>query len=158
MKPFRVAFLCAVAFVLVAGAAHAQPYDFYDPIGNDDLADCSFLAGWAKDGDTTLPIQVHIYKGGPSWGGGTYVTAVVANKYRSDLPFTDKNHGYRIPTPSAFFTGCPETVYVHGIDVYTNGNIVPGGTNPLLGNTGKTVLCGTQDPSCFPDRDPPFQQ
>lgn len=158
MKSLRTVLLVGFALILATAAANAQPYDFYDPVGTDDRADCSYLAGWAKDGDTTLPIQVHVYKGGPSWGGGTYVTAVVANLYRSGLPFTDKNHGYRIPTPSAFFTGCPETVYVHAIDVFTDGTIVPGGTNPLLSNTGKTITCGTPDPSCFPDRDPPFQQ
>jgi hypothetical protein len=156
MTSLRTYLLFGVAVALLLGAAPAQAGDFYDPVGTDDRADCTRLAGWAKDGDTTLPIQVHIYKGGPH-PYGTFVTAVVANLYRSDLPFADKNHGYSIPTPSAFFTGCPETVYVHAIDVDTNGNNVPGGTNTLLSNTGRTIRCGTPDPSCLPDRDPPQQ-
>ena len=122
--------------------------DYFDPVGTHDRADCSKLAGWAKDGDTTLPIQVHFYKGAP-FPFGTYVTAVVANLYRGDLPFADKNHGFNINTPAAYKTGCPEKVYIHGIDVDTNGNIVPGGNNKLLNSTGKTVVCGQPDPSCF---------
>jgi len=149
MRTSRTLLLVAFALTLALGSVVAQAADFYDPVGTDDWADCSKLAGWAKDGDTTLPIQVHIYKDGP-FPYGTYVTAVVANLYRSDLPFADKNHGYSINTPSAFFTGCPVQVYVHGIDVDTNGNIVSGGTNSLLANTGRTIRCGTPQPGCGP--------
>jgi hypothetical protein len=153
----RTYLFLGVVLALVLGAAPVHAQDYFDPVGTDDRADCTLLAGWAKDGDTTLPIQVHIYKGGP-FPSGTFVTAVVANLYRSDLPFADKNHGYSISTPSAFFTGCPETVYVHAIDVDVNGNPVSGGNNVLLANTGKTIRCGTPDPSCLPDRDPPPPQ
>lgn len=141
--------LIAVALLVYAVAAPAHAADFFDPVGTHDRADCSILAGWAKDGDTTLPIQVHVYRGAP-FPSGTFVTAVVANLFRGDLPFADKNHGFRISTPSAFFTGCPEKVYIHAIDVDTNGNPVPGGNNKLLNLTGKTILCGPIDPDCFP--------
>jgi len=158
MKTLRTSVILGFALLLLVGAGSAQAAsDYFDPVGTDDRADCTLLAGWAKDGDTTLPIQVHVYKGGP-YPYGTYVTAVVANKYRGDLPFADKNHGYSIATPAAFFTGCPETVYVHAIDVDTNGNIVPGGNNPLLNLTGRTIRCGTPDPSCFPKPDPDIQK
>jgi hypothetical protein len=157
MTSLRTYLFLGVVLALVFGTTRAQAQDYFDPVGSDGRADCTRLAGWAKDGDTTLPIQVHVYKGGP-FPYGIYVTAVVADLYRSDLPFADKNHGYSIPTPSAFFTGCPETVYVHAIDVDVNGNIVPGGNNILLNNTGKTVSCGTPDPSCFSNPGPPSQQ
>ena len=148
-------FLAALLVSFVAQTAFAA--NFYTPVGTHDRADCSILAGWAKDGDTTLPIQVHFYKGAP-YPHGTYVTAVVANKFRGDLPFSDKNHGFSISTPAAYKTGCPEKVYIHAINVDTNGNIVPGATNPLLSQTGKTVLCGPINPACFPGPDdPPFQ-
>ena len=119
--------------------------DYFDPVGTHDVASCSKLAGWAKDGDTTSAIQVHVYKGAP-FPFGQIVTHVVANKYRGDLPFTDKNHGFDIPTPAAFKTGCPEKVYIHAIDVDTNGAPVPGGNNRLLNLTGKTVRCGPFPP------------
>jgi hypothetical protein len=145
----RGTWLLAVALLVLAVAAPAYAAaDYFDPVGTHDRADCSILAGWAKDGDTTLPIQVHVYKGGP-YPYGTFVTAVVANRYRGDLPFADKNHGFSIATPSAFFTGCREKVYIHAIDVDTNGNPVPGGNNVLLNLTGKTIRCGPFNPECF---------
>jgi len=153
MKTFRTLLLLGVVLAATAQVANAQAYDFFDPVGTDDRADCTRLGGWTKDGDTTLPIQVAIYKGAP-YPSGTLVTYALADKYRGDLPFADKNHGYSIPTPSAFFTGCPERVYVYGLDVYTDGTRVPGGHNTLLNLTGKTIRCGTPDPSCFPKPDP----
>ncbi len=149
MNTFRTSLLLGFALVLLLGAVNVQAADFFDPVGTDDRADCTRLAGWTKDGDTTLPIQVAIYKGAP-YPNGTFVTYALADKYRSGLPFADKNHGYSIPTPAAFFTGCPEKVYVYGLDVDTNGNRVPGGHNVLLNLTGKTIRCGTIDPSCSP--------
>jgi hypothetical protein len=144
-----MAFVAAVALVLTLGTTQAfAAANYYTPVGTQDRADCSRVAGWAKDGDTTLPIQVHIYKGA-AYPYGQYVTAVVANKYRSDLPFADKYHGFDMATPSAFKTGCPEKIYIHAINVDTNGNIVYGATNPLLSGTGTTIYCGPPDPSCF---------
>ena len=143
--------LGAVALLLCAVATPLHAADFFDPVGTHDLASCSTLAGWAKDGDTTLPIQVHVYKDAP-FPSGTFVTAVVANLFRSDLPFADKNHGFSIATPSAFFTGCPVRVYIHAIDVDTNGNPVPGGNNVLLNLTGKSIRCGPINPECFPKK------
>jgi hypothetical protein len=139
----------AVALIPAAIATNAFGANFFSPVGTHDVANCSTLAGWAKDGDTTLPTQVHIYRGAP-FPFGSIVTHVVADLFRPDLPFADKNHGFSIPTPQAFFTGCPEKVFIHAIDIDTNGNIVPGGNNILLNNTGKTILCGPIDPSCFP--------
>ncbi len=119
--------------------------DYFDPVGNHDVANCSKLAGWAKDGDTTAATQVHIYKGAP-FPYGQIVTHVWANKYRGDLPFADKNHGFDISTPAAFKTGCPEKVYIHALDLDAAGNFVPGGNNKLLNSTGKTVTCGPPPP------------
>ncbi len=124
--------------------------DYFDPVGNHDVASCSKLAGWAKDGDSTAATQVHIYKGAP-FPYGQIVTHVWANKFRGDLPWTDKNHGFDISTPAAFKTGCPERVYIHALDLDASGNFVPGGNNKLLNSTGKTVTCGTPPPyGCGP--------
>ncbi|MEM7157902.1 MAG: hypothetical protein AAF799_33990 [Myxococcota bacterium] len=119
--------------------------DYFDPVGNHDVATCSTLAGWAKDGDTTAATQVHIYKGAP-YPAGQIVTHVWADRFRGDLPFADKNHGFHIATPNAFKTGCPERVYIHAIDLDASGNFVPGGNNRLLNSTGRTVVCGPPPP------------
>ena len=139
--------------IFLSSAAPVQAADFFDPVGTHDLATCSTLAGWAKDGDTTLPIQVHFYRGAP-FPYGSYVTAVVANLFRSDLPFADKNHGFSIATPAAYKTGCPESVWIHAIDTDTNGNPVIGGNNLLLNLTGKTIRCGF-NPNCLEKPIPP---
>lgn len=120
-------------------------YDFFDPVGTHDVANCSVLAGWAKDGDTTAATQVHVYKGAPA-PHGQIVTHAWADLFRPGLPFADKHHGFNIPTPNAFKTGCPEKVYIHAIDLDTSGNFVPGGNNRLLNLTGKTVVCGPPPP------------
>lgn len=119
--------------------------DYYDPVGTHDVANCSTIAGWAKDGDSTDPTQVHIYKGAP-FPSGQIVTHVWADDFRGDLPGPNKNHGFSISTPAAFKTGCPEKVYIHAIDLDANGNFVPGGNNLLISQTGKTVTCGPPPP------------
>jgi hypothetical protein len=109
------------------------------PIGTLDLANCSQIAGWARDADTSVPLQVHLYKNGPFGQGGTFVGSYLANLLRSDLPFRDQKHGFVIPTPAAFKTGQAVTVYAYGINVNWNGD--PAGSNPLLNLSGKTMTC-----------------
>lgn len=152
---FAVLGLSFLVALSVTATSHAA--DFYDPVGTDDRADCSRLAGWAKDGDTTAPILVAIYKDAP-YPSGSFVGYVTADKYRADLPFTDKNHGYDMPTPSAFFTGCPTRAYLYAIDSDENGNpVFPASNrnNKLLNNTGKLMTCGTPNPACAPQPDKP---
>ncbi len=137
-KKWRIA-VGFVAFALVATAAYAA-YNFYDPVGTHDLASCSTIAGWARDADTTEPILVAIYKGAP-YPSGTFIQHVWADKYRSDLPFADKYHGFSISTPAAFKTGYWERVYIHAINADTDGNPLWYANNPLLNLTGKYVYC-----------------
>lgn len=129
--------------------------DYFDPVGNHEVANCSTISGWAKDGDSADATQVHIYKGAP-YPYGQIVTHVWADDYRGDLPWVDKNHGFSISTPNAFKTGCPETVYIHALDLDASGNFVPGGNNLLLSNTGKSVTCGPPPPGgCYDGPDLP---
>lgn len=144
----RIVFALSLVLAVLLLAGEALAADNYNPQGTDDRADCSRLAGWARDRDTIFPIQVHIYKGAP-YPEGTYVTALYAGLFRSDLPFPDKHHGYSIATPSAFKTGCPEKVYVYGIDTDSEGENVPNGANKLLNGTGSTIQCGTPPPACL---------
>lgn len=115
--------------------------NYFVPVGTDDLANCNTLEGWVKDGDTTAPTYVTVYRGAP-FPYGQWVATAQANLYRSDLPFADKSHGYVINTPAALKTGYAEDVYVHGINIDVAGNWVNGATNPLLDDTGRTICCG----------------
>lgn len=109
------------------------------PTGTLDQANCSTIAGWARDADTSVPLQIHLYKNGPFGQGGTFVGSYTANLLRTDLPFRDQKHGFSIPTPAAFKTGQPVTVYAYALNVDWNGN--PNGTNPQLNLSPKTVNC-----------------
>ncbi|MCB1036825.1 MAG: hypothetical protein KDD47_23570, partial [Acidobacteria bacterium] len=109
------------------------------PTGTLDLATCSTIAGWARDADTSVPLKVHLYKNGLYGQGGTFVGAYDANQLRVDLPFRDQKHGFSIPTPAAFKTGAPVTVYAYAINVNWNGDAT--GTNPVLNLSPKTVTC-----------------
>lgn len=101
------------------------------PVGYLDVADCTHIAGWARDPDTTNAINVHFYRDGPS-GTGTYMGSITADKYRGDLPFSDKNHGYDITTPDNLKDGKIHAIYAYAIDS-------SGGTNPLLGSS--SIVC-----------------
>jgi len=108
------------------------------PEGWLDSATCDEINGWARDPDTTSPIRVHVYADGPA-GQGTIIANELADLYRSDLPFADKNHGYSIPTPSNIKDGQSHTIYVYAID---SG----GGDNPLLNNSPQSISCSPPPP------------
>jgi len=114
-------------------------HNTYLPTGTLDVANCTRIAGWARDQDTSYPIKVHLYKDAPYGQGGTFVTSFTASNYRGDLPFLDKYHGFSVTTPAAFKTGQPVKVYAYGININANG--VANGSNPLLNGVPKTVTC-----------------
>lgn len=115
--------------------------NYFVPVGTDDAASCNTLAGWVRDGDTTAPTYVTVYRGAP-YPDGQWVATALANVHRSDLPFADKSHGYVINTPAALKTGYLEEVYVHGINIDVAGNWDAGAVSPLLNDTGRTICCG----------------
>lgn len=104
------------------------------PVGYFEGASCSALSGWAKDPDTTDPISVHFYADGPA-GTGIFVGTALADVYRDDLPYDDKNHGFSFTFPDSLNDGLEHQVYAYALD---SG----GGDNPLLTNSPKTVQCG----------------
>jgi len=105
------------------------------PEGYLDHADCNTIGGWARDPDTTNTIRVDLYIDGEA-GSGTFLGGTYANIYRSDLPFSDKNHGFNITTPSSLKDGKTHTIYAYAIDS-------EGGTNPLLSDSPKTITCSS---------------
>jgi len=104
------------------------------PVGSFDSATCDSLSGWTKDPDTASPISVHFYKDGPA-GTGTYLGSTLADIYRGDLSYVDKNHGFSFAMPDSLNDGTAHQIYAYGIDSTD-------GTNPLLTNSPKTVQCG----------------
>ncbi len=118
--------------------------NFFEPVGTLDRADCSKIAGWVKDGDTTLPTWASIRTA--PWPFGSQVATPLANLYRPGLPFADKNHGFDINTPAWLKDGQTHTIYVHGINVDANGNWDVNANSPLLNLSGRSFCCGT---GCF---------
>lgn len=101
------------------------------PVGNFDSVNNSScqIAGWAKDPDTTSPIWVQIFKNGP-FSSGTFITSVIANMPRTDLPYPDQNHGfvYQFSSGSGLYDGLPHQIYLYGIDATgdSNAGLKPG--------------------------------
>ncbi len=123
---------------MATGSTSATVVNDHQPAGHLDVADCTHIAGWARDADTTGPIQVHLYRGGPAGGGGTVLAHVVADDFRGDLPFPDKNHGFgwNVPTGS-IPDGMP--IYAYGINVDSGGN--QDGDSSLLGGSPFSFDC-----------------
>ena len=91
--------------------------------GGLDRADCEKIAGWARDWDTSIPVQVEIYKGNPDTGG-ELVATVRADLFRNDpnWPYISRLHGFSIDTPASFFSGQSEEVWVRALDIDVNGD------------------------------------
>ncbi|MCH9681244.1 MAG: hypothetical protein K0V04_07420 [Deltaproteobacteria bacterium] len=124
--------------------------NFFVPVGTLDRADCSTIAGWVKDGDTTAPTWASIRTA--PFPNGVQIAVPLANLYRPGLPFADKNHGFSIATPAWLKDGVTRTIYAHGINVDTNGAWDVNANSPLLNLSGKQLCCGN---GCFggPDID-----
>lgn len=132
--------------------------NYFVPVGNHEVLNCTTTAGWVKDGDTTAPTFVTLHRGAP-YPYGQAVGTYPANLFRGDLPFADKNHGFSFPTPAAFKTGQPETMYIHGINLDAAGNWDTGAFSPLLDPAGRTICCGTctgSGPGPDPKPEPPM--
>lgn len=108
------------------------------PIGTFDTVDDSQcqIAGWVKDPDTTNPISVHVFKDAEFYNGGMFITSFVANAMRSDLPYTDKNHGflYSFDSTSGLYDGNDHKIFLYGIDATGDQNIA-------LNLSPKTIHC-----------------
>jgi len=94
------------------------------------------VRGWAWDGNAiSQSIQVQVYIGGPSGGGGTLVATLTANKSRPDVnttyPGVGNNHGFE-ETITTTRRG-QQSIYVYAL------NVGAGNANPLLMNSPKTV-------------------
>jgi SpoIID/LytB domain protein len=89
------------------------------------------IQGWTLDPDNAKSLAVHVYRGGPVGGGGTFATSGTANVARPDVsdayPGFGAAHGFDV-TIDAPGTNVP--IYVYAIDDAND-------LNPALGS--KTV-------------------
>ena len=117
------------------GCADVSPVNG-SPYGNfertSSAAASGTLSGWALDPDSTGPISLHVYRGGP-YGVGSWVGSFAADEPRSDveraISTAGAAHGFEIPVslPSGGDSYC-----IHAINTR-------GGENRLLG-------CRTAEP------------
>ena len=93
------------------------------------------VAGWARDPDSVLPVEVVIYADNPIPQGELVATAT-ADNLRPDLPFPDQNHGFshRFPDDSVIRDDLPHSIYVYGVDIND-------GQPTLLSRSPQTVTC-----------------
>lgn len=107
------------------------------PKGAFDTAACEGITGWAQDPDAlTVPIDVHLYFGGPAGDKNAYGMKLQANQKRADLcaPLGWCDHGFSTTPPLAFFDGVSRPVFAYAIDS-------KGGANTSLGS--KTLTCAS---------------
>jgi uncharacterized protein (TIGR03437 family) len=99
-----------------------------------ESATCEVL-GWARDLQNTTPIQVLIYRDGDNTSG-TLVTSFIASLLRSDLPFSDQNHGFDhiFVGDAGLSDGKDHTIYAYGV---SNAGVVG-----ALTSNGQTLHCG----------------
>jgi len=65
--------------------------------------DTCTAAGWSRDPNNTGATWVDFYANAPyGQPGSIYVGGTIANLFRADLPFADKNHGFSITFPINF--------------------------------------------------------
>ncbi len=108
-----------------------------------DSASCALVQGWTCDPNVlNSPTTIQIYKDGTFGSGGVYVGSYQANAARAGSLFgycgDGANHGFSIPTPSAFLDGSYHTLYTYGI--HNSGDTA---SNVLLGNSPKTLACSS---------------
>ncbi|MDR3642204.1 MAG: right-handed parallel beta-helix repeat-containing protein [Candidatus Doudnabacteria bacterium] len=117
--------------VLADSTAANYPVGTFDDVNNSLCQ----ISGWAKDPNTTAPIQIQIFKDGPFWSG-TFVTSITANLLRTDLPYADQNHGfvYAFDANSGMNDGNAHQIYLYGISA-------TGGQNADLNFSPKTITC-----------------
>lgn len=132
-KQFVVVGMFAVSAIMPSLALAGS-----SPTGTFDVADsaaCQVL-GWAKDPDTTTSISVHIYRDAEYYDGGTFVASPIANILRTDLPFSDQQHGfsYSFDTNSGLRDGADHKLFVYGIDA-------TGDVNAELNTSPRIIHC-----------------
>jgi hypothetical protein len=136
MMTQRTAFCLIVLTCLVRMAAAAAPYGFLD------AADEGMLAGWARDDDSSGPIQVEVHV-----DGNLFMTAP-ANMFRSDVG----SHAFDL-RPNTFGPGS-HTAHVYALGVNAAGQ--PDGARVELNNSPRSWMGAPAPPVLQVDGQPFF--
>lgn len=106
--------------------------------GVTPTVDTCTAAGWSRDPNNTGATWVDFYANAPfGQPGSIYVGGTIANLFRGDLPFADKNHGFVIQNNlgagvsvgSVSSAGSPSTITISS-NTFT-GNAAGTGTGPF---------------------------
>jgi parallel beta-helix repeat protein len=111
--------------------------------------DTCTAAGWARDPNDTGATRVDFYANAPfGQPGSMFVGATMANLFRADLPFADKNHGFSFTFPINFpldpgtypgwnsmADGRTYNLYAYGIALSSSSSTA------LLQGTPKPIKC-----------------
>lgn len=122
---------------LISGGSWAKAAD---PYGNHDEATCTLVRGWACDADNyNAPVDIHFYADGPAGQGGRFIGATTASVQREAAVSRacgngTRAHGFSWPVPGSLKDNQVHRIYAHAINI-------GGGNNPLIGNTGRRVMC-----------------
>ncbi len=119
-----------------------------NPKGYHDSSTCTLTYGWACDTDNyNQAIDIHFYKDGPA-GTGTFIGSANANLPREAAVGAEcggnSDHGFTFNTPDSLKDGVSHTIYVYAL------NIGAGTTNPLLGDSHRTITCAAAIPTPTP--------
>ncbi len=143
MSRWSIARFCSLAAVLCLASALLHGAS---PTGNFDQANsgnCT-ISGWARDPDTVNPINVRILRDGAE-GTGVLVAQFQANLLRTDLPFTDKNHGfaYTPPLGDQLYDNNSHSIYIYALDSGSDPNTFLG-TKSIKCNYGAVFVYSPQ--------------
>lgn len=119
------------------------------PVGTlESISTSGLVQGWMADKDNPVP-YVGIYIDG-HYGTGTFLAYVHATISRPDVLAAigyGATSGFEYQIPSQYLTdGKTHKIYVYGIDADWTGVPVPGGTNPLLAQSGMAIPIATGKP------------
>ena len=127
---------------------NVMPIGSFDGVTNESC----YISGWTADPDTpSISTPVHVYRDGPTGGGGTFIGEYYANLPRSDINQIGYpgNHGFAITldASSGLKDGKAHSIYVYGIDS-------AGGPAKHLDNSPKTATCAATRSSPSPSPSP----
>lgn len=104
------------------------------PTGSVDSVDCTTISGWARDANTTDPLQIHIYQADVSGNNKQCVDKISANQFRQDL---NGYYGFSWPVPANLKDGIPRKLYFYAINI-------PAGENPVISGGELQLVCASQ--------------
>lgn len=96
---------------------------------------CSIVSGWARDNNTPLPIDVHVFEANSGWIPMTHIATIKADIYRSDVG----SHGFTYTIPNNLKDGTTRYLLFFAVNF-------PQGANPVLMDGFESFNCSAPEP------------